>query len=277
MMKNKNKIGFYTLLVIGLSWLFWIPAIFISQNNPGTSSSILHYLGGAVPLLVTLFFLLFQENSAERKDYWQRLIQFKRISWPWYGVIFCLVPLLTFTAAGVDVLFGGTGLTAAGLNSYQGQVLSLLGFAFFLLFFGPIPEEMAWRGYLQNKLQQKTNPVKAGFWIGIIWMIWHLPLFGIQGSYQHGLGIGSLPFWLFLLDKIPMSIVMAWVFTKTNRSTLSAIFLHFMINFTGELFDLSLFAESIYILLWWLLAVLIWVIWEEKSSTVSREFPTSGF
>jgi membrane protease YdiL (CAAX protease family) len=184
---------------------------------------------------------------------------------------------LTFTAAGVDVLFGGTGLTAAGLNSYQGQVLSLLGFAFFLLFFGPIPEEMAWRGYLQNKLQQKTNPVKAGFWIGIIWMIWHLPLFGIQGSYQHGLGIGSLPFWLFLLDKIPMSIVMAWVFTKTNRSTLSAIFLHFMINFTGELFDLSLFAESIYILLWWLLAVLIWVIWEEKSSTVSREFPTSGF
>jgi hypothetical protein len=95
-------------------------------------------------------------------------------------------------------------------------------------------------------------------------MIWHLPLFFIQGSYQHGLGMGTPQFWLFLLDKIPMSIVIGWVFNQTRKSTLSAVLLHFMINFVGELLDLSLQGSAVYILSWWILAMIIALVWKPQ-------------
>ena len=249
----------YIALALGLTWLFWITAALISQSliGPGVLVSGLHYAGGAVPFLLTIFYLWRFNDKSDRADYWQRVFDFRRISLLWYGVILLIVPVFTFFSAGMDRLLGGFGLAPAALAESSG--FALLSLAFFLFVFGPLPEELAWRGYLQERLQQHWQPLKAGVIIGIVWLIWHLPLFWIVGSYQHSLGIGTLPFYLFVLDKIPMSIVFAWIMSRTRNSTLSAILLHFMINFVGELFDLSLKAEIFYISLWWLLAAVLWL------------------
>ena len=50
-------------------------------------------------------------------------------------------------------------------------------FAIFILLFGPLPEEMAWRGYALDGLQSKWNALEASLILGIAWTIWHLPLF----------------------------------------------------------------------------------------------------
>jgi len=100
--------------------------------------------------------------------------------------------------------------------------------------------------------------------LGSLWTIWHLPLFLIEGSYQYGLGTGTPQFWLFILSMVPQSILMTWLFNNNRRSTVTAVLFHFMINFVGELLALSLRAETIYVVSWWIAALLVIAIWKPQ-------------
>ncbi|MEE4193617.1 MAG: type II CAAX endopeptidase family protein [Anaerolineae bacterium] len=251
----------FFILTFLLTWAFWIPAGFFLNNE--TLRTILHYTGGLTPTLVTLYLLYRYEKTTERKDFWQRFFDLKRISLGWYLIIFLTVPLLTLSGVVFDILFGGNGLIA--ISDTLQKPLLLLPFAPFIFVFGPLPEEIAWRGYALDKLQTKWNALVSSLILGAAWTIWHLPLFFIIGTYQHGLGIDTPQFWLYMLDKIPMSVLMTWIFNNTKRSTASAVLFHFMVNFTGELVDLTLQAEIIYIAAWWFMAVIVMLIWKPQN------------
>lgn len=53
---------------------------------------------------------------------------------------------------------------------------------------------------------------------------------------------------------------MTWIYNRTRRSTLSAVLFHFLINFVGELYDLTARAELFYILLWVAMALVVIVV-----------------
>jgi membrane protease YdiL (CAAX protease family) len=72
-----------------------------------------------------------------------------------------------------------------------------------------------------------------------------------------------------MLDKIPQSILMTWLYNNNQRSTVTAILFHFMINFVGELFNLSLRAETIYIASCWVAALFVVVLWKTQKITVT--------
>jgi membrane protease YdiL (CAAX protease family) len=73
----------------------------------------------------------------------------------------------------------------------------------------------------------KWNALTSSLILGAAWTVWHLPLFFIQGSYQHSLGLGTVRFWLYMMDKVPQSVLMTWIYNNNRRSTLSAILFHF--------------------------------------------------
>ncbi|MBN1260860.1 MAG: CPBP family intramembrane metalloprotease [Anaerolineae bacterium] len=246
----------FLVLVLGLSWLFWIPAAWVGPPEPAPLTLALHYAGGAMPFLVTIGFVFLTMAPASRGEFAKRIIDMRRIGWRWYLLILFLPPILTLLAGGLDALWGGDGMQPEALTRFTSAPLGILPFALFMLLFGPVPEEIAWRGYALDRLRDRFPVVAAGVLLGVIWTVWHLPLFWIEGSYQHGLGVGTGSFWLFMLDKAPQTLVMAWVYYSTQRSTLSAILLHFSVNFTGELFALTLRAETFYILLWYGAAVI---------------------
>jgi membrane protease YdiL (CAAX protease family) len=88
-----------------------------------------------------------------------------------------------------------------------------------MLFFGPVPEELGWRGCALDRLQERDSALISSLIIGGTWALWHLPLFFIAGTYQHGLGVGTPAFWLFMVTKFPDSILMTWIYNNTRRST----------------------------------------------------------
>jgi len=256
-----RTLGLFFLLTFALSWLFWAMAAWLGRPEPAISTLILHYLGGSMPPVVAIFLLYTRHSANERKSYWKRAIDFKGITGKWYAVIFLTPPLLASLAILVDLVAGGTGAEAEAASWFITQPLSLIPFAVYMLLFGPLPEELAWRGYALDKLQNRWNALTSSILLGAIWTVWHLPLFFIPGSYQHGLGLGTQGFWLFMIDKIPQSILITWVFNNNRRSTWSAVLFHFMINFLGELVELSNQSELFYIILWILAAIFVTILW----------------
>jgi len=273
MSKDMKKPPYSSLMFLGLTflltWICWIPAGLLSKEH-SSLANILHYIGGAMPPLSALLLLYLYNNYKERKDYWERLVDFRRIGKSSWIVILLTVPILTIIGILGDIILGGTGAKLEFASNILSNPLSLLPFAIFMLVFGPLPEEMAWRGYALDGLQAKWNALIASLILGVAWTIWHLPLFWIEGSYQYGLGIGTPQFWLYMLDKIPQTILMTWLYNKNQRSTVTAILFHFTVNFVGELFNLSLRAETIHIASWWVAALLVVVLWKTQKAPLRK-------
>jgi membrane protease YdiL (CAAX protease family) len=262
-------------LAMGWSWLFWISAILLGVSIETPVGLILGLLGLLGPMVagITSTYLVYGKEG--RRDYWLRIIDVRRIGVKWFLVIFLFVPILVALAVLLDILSGGSGSAweEAAVQIFATPWM-IIPIALSIFMVGPL-EEFGWRGYAQDRLQARWDLVTSSMNLGIVWSLWHLPLFFIQDTYQYNLGAGSQSFWLFMVGILPLTFVFSWIFNNTNRSTLAAMLFHFMVNFTGELVALSPQAELYSIALWILVAIVIAVTWHTNTvvrvgSAVSR-------
>lgn len=251
------------------TWLFWGMAILLGANMETAMGLVLLLLGVMGPMVTGIGFTYLTRDKEGRRDYWKRIISFKRIPARWYLVIFLFVPVLNILAALLDVLTGGSGATwgEAALNLVSNPLSIIPSILFASLI--PFIEELGWRGYVLDRLQEKRSALVSSLILGVVWSLWHLPLFFIQGSYQAGLGVGTLAFWLFFIGIVPLSLVFTWIYNNTGRSTLAVILFHSMVNLTGELMALTERADTYSIVLWYVAAIGITAIWGAK--TLTRE------
>ena len=263
----------YFALVYGLSWAFTIPAAISGVSlTDSTALMVIYALGGLGPAAAAILLITLTQDREGRRDYWRRIVDFRRIPLRWYGVILLTVPAITGLAALVDRLLGGEGLRLEAAARFVEQPLAILPFALFILLFGPLPEEIGWRGYALDRLQRRRNALAASLILGAAWAVWHFPQFFIRGTYQYGLGLGSRAFWMFAIEGTTISsILYTWIYNNTGRSTLSVILFHFMQNFTGELFELSARADLISSVLTVAAAALVVVVWGPRTLTGGQE------
>lgn len=251
------------------TWLFWGVAILLGANMETAMGLVLLLLGVMGPMVTGIGFTYLTRDKEGRRDYWKRIISFKRIPARWYLVIFLFVPVLNILAVLLDVLTGGSGATwgEAALNLVSNPLSIIPSILFASLI--PFIEELGWRGYVLDRLQEKRSALVSSLILGVVWSLWHLPLFFVQGSYQAGLGVGTLAFWLFFIGIVPLSLVFTWIYNNTGRSTLAVILFHSMVNLTGELIALTERADTYSIVLWYVAAIGITAIWGAK--TLTRE------
>ena len=87
-------------------------------------------------------------------------------------------------------------------------------------------DEFGWRGYALPVLQDRFGWRAASLGLGLVWGLWHLPLFFIDGTSQ-----AHIPIALFLPSVVAMSVLFAWLVHRTAGSVVSALALHTAINF----------------------------------------------
>lgn len=261
----------YLVVALGGTWIFWLAAIVLGVSFDSAMGLVLLLVGLAVPGVTGILFVYLVYDERGRTDFWNRVIQVRRFGLRWLFVIL-LVPLGVSVLAGViDLLLGGTGpVWGEGVTEFGVNPLAIVPALFFATL-PPILEELGWRGYALDRLQLKWSALSASVVLGVVWAIWHLPLFFIEGSYQHeSVGYGTTEFWLFMAGIVALSPVFTWIFNNTERSILGIIILHGWVNFTAEIIVVP---EIIYYPLWFVLTGVIVAIWGAKTMTEADEVP----
>lgn len=98
----------------------------------------------------------------------------------------------------------------------------------FNLILGPLGEELGWRGLLQDHLNQRIGWLEASLVIGVIWLIWHLPLWTIDSPHAQI----ALP--LFAAHCMLYSVIIGAAYTISGDSILPAILLHLTFNLAAN-------------------------------------------
>jgi hypothetical protein len=92
---------------------------------------------------------------------------------------------------------------------------------------GQAGEEVGWRGYALPRLSTHLGLGGASVVLGVIWALWHLPLFFLPGSGSDG---QSFP--IYLLHVTALSAAMSWLYWKTEGSLLLVMLMHSSVNNT---------------------------------------------
>ena len=128
------------------------------------------------------------------------------------------IPLLVLFFAQLAVIHSPTGL----LPVSQIPLSLLLETLMFWL-----TEEAMWRGVAQPSFQLWLNPAVASVAVGVLWALWHLPLFAIRGSFQ-----SDLPYFGFFVLTVATAIVLGWLFVRSGGSVLICALYHGVVDVT---------------------------------------------
>lgn len=146
----------------------------------------------------------------------------------WWIVILLVPPILGGLAVWANIATTGYEPDTTLLS----QPLMLLPTFIFMFFLGgSFQEEFGWRGYVLPRMLERWNPLVASTILGLIWGVWHLPLFYISDASQI-----YMPFGIFIALTIPLSLLFTWVYLRTGRNLFSALLLHTAINTSMNLF-----------------------------------------
>ena len=206
---KRNQISIFFIVTLLIGWFPWYT---------GRGSIII-----AAPSIAALILALLADGWQGVLDILRRLGRWKA-NWRWYVFVLFSPALLYFLAVGAHVLLGGTAPQFPLLRENPQMILMV--FVFFLLPWqsSAFLEEIGFRGYALEKLQNKLGPLVGTLILGAFFGAWLLPEFFQPGSFQHSMGGLRFYPW-FILTEIGWSILMTWTYNNTNKSSLIAGYL----------------------------------------------------
>ena len=204
---------------------------------------LLFFLGGSSPTIMAFVVVLLYYNEEERGSFYHSLVNFKQ------PVSFYLFALLTPIVLGLTFLLVAMAFGNPLFEQLQSPLQYFVSF-FPAILFGGL-EEVGWRGILQKQFNKQIHPLVLAVMIGLIWGIWHLPMFFIPG-----LNHSSYAFIPFILQGIVFSLFLTFLHAKTKSIPLVVLF-HTSINAAASM-GLSLTFESrLYVYLYLLIAFIM--------------------
>lgn len=262
-MKRHPLIIFFVLAYL-FTWIVWFNAIAEAYGRssihiPGAFA----FIGLSVAAVVTAALTGGRSAIVDLLGRWVRW----RVHPVWYAVAILLTPLIALAALAIARPFG----VSNPVGNDMPLNAALVYFATHTLLF-LATEETAWRGFALPRLQARYTALVASLILGLLWGLWHTPLFLTPGAFQT-----SLPFFGFLISAVAMSIMHTWLFNYTRGSVLLAALFHAAtdaaIAYTGVMTHERM-------LFWAFVAlqvgVTLLIIWREGPAHLSRKPDQSG-
>ena len=213
-------LGFFAL-TFAWSWACWALSPAVRPQLPWLAT-LLMFAGSFGPSLAAVVVVASTRQSVGLRAWLAHCMQW-RIGWAWWAFALLLPQALMSMAAGLHIALGGAIATSPASGHW---LMTLVNLPLILLLGGPLGEELGWRGYALPVLQERWGWRTASLGLGLVWAVWHLPLFFIDGTSQ-----AHIPLALFLLSVVAMSVLFAWLVQRTAGSVVAALLLHTAINY----------------------------------------------
>jgi len=211
----------FCMLTFAWSWACWGLSVLFKFQLPGLAQWLM-LAGGFGPSAAAVVVVWRTRGQAGLHAWVLHCMQWK-VGWGWMALAF-LAPLVVVSmAAGGHVALGGSIVPSPALGQGALAVINLFGV---LLLGGPLGEELGWRGYALPALQRRMGWRPSSLMLGMVWGLWHLPLFFIADTLQAHMMLAS-----FLLSTVAMSVIFAWLALHTRGSVAAALVLHTATNF----------------------------------------------
>lgn len=259
MTKQKSNVWIFVLMAYGFTWLFWVPDALIAQGIWNAPAGVKNLLAGPFnlgpwgPLVAAVAITFLFQGGSGVKELLKRGLMIRLGKWWW--VILLTFPVLMGGSLGLSVIFGNPAPEFEALA----QPIAL-PFALVVIFFnnGPLQEEFGWRGYAFEHLRRKYDALTAAIIVGLIWGLWHLPLFFVPRAEDYY----NRPLWGLLLTTTLAGIIIAWFYANTKGSIFAAMLGHTMFNWSNWVFP-ALKSDSAALILFGLyfLAV-VYIVWQ---------------
>lgn len=140
----------------------------------------------------------------------------------WYAIALLLPLAVTALRTAIETFSGVVG-------SVELQPIALLSLAVFVLVAG---EEIGWRGFALPRLQDRYGPWGASAILGLVWAVWHFPLFFMTSMPQYG-----TPFLSYMPYLVALSVIMTVLAMATRGSVIIATLFHGSVNTIGIVND----------------------------------------
>jgi membrane protease YdiL (CAAX protease family) len=198
-------------LTFAITWGLQLPGVLAQRGVlPGDPNAYLPAVGlGIFGPLVAATWLTFRQGRWDAvRALYGRLLLF-RVHPGWYALAL-LVPA-TLLSGGLALLnvVGRTGpvayFPAAGALVF-GVVIS-------------VAEEVGWRGYALPRLERRFGAFAASTLLGVLWCLWHVPMF-------LGLGVPMNLMLVMMLHFTGASLLMTFIARGTGGSLLLAVIAH---------------------------------------------------
>jgi membrane protease YdiL (CAAX protease family) len=218
----------YFLLAYAISWVFFGPFVYLWRVvlDGHLEWWLVVFLPGAYgPTIAALIMSSIIGGRPGVKQLLATLLMW-RVGWGWY----LFAGLLPVALLGLAVLLsslGGTAITFEPAKMLAAAPLALL----VALPFGPMGEELGWRGFALPRLRERMGPLASTLLLGVAWTFWHGPMFWFPGaaipSFME-LSLGSIA--LYLAQITAVAGLLTVLFEHTGGSVLLAIVLHLSFN-----------------------------------------------
>lgn len=236
-MTDKKIIVQFTMLTFCIAYLASGALIALGQFGFSVQSSIqssvqsLQHLLTNIPFAVYILSPAIASYTVLKKN--NKRADFKE----WLKTVFYAknnLSLYLFVVAGLALYF----LIHLAVSGRTEMVLPF--YMFFLnlpgnLFIGGL-EEAGWMYILQPELDKKYGHVLSSVLLGIIWLLWHLPLFFIRGTSHYE---GLIDFWMFAVQLIAFRFFYGAIYKISGKGRVfMCVLFHTMFNAASPVFGI---------------------------------------
>jgi membrane protease YdiL (CAAX protease family) len=216
----------YFVLAFAFTWALWVPAALEARGLISPLPVPATFLGAFGPLAAAMVVTALESGRAGLRSLLDRVVRW-RVAPVWYGVAILGPIALMLAAIALHVVLGGQ---PPSLGLLIGALPTLLIYIVYMMLTVALGEEVGWRGYALPALQARYSALIASLILGVMWALWHLPVFFNPDTFY-----SNLPFGLWLAYLIPFAVLITWVFNSAGGSVLMAMFFHAVLNASGEL------------------------------------------
>jgi uncharacterized protein len=258
----RRRLGSFAVLCVGITWVPWILLAASGADVNAGSGALVFALAAGGPTLAALAMWLWHRRELPRRRV--RLLAV----WPFLAVLLGAAPMLLVTLVLHWGELGAVPLHAAEVAASVGGLAGVLAYTFLA---GPLAEEFGWRGYVQPRLRTAFGRLQTAMLLGTAWALWHLPLFFLDGTGQHEIGLLTFQGALFFLNFLPLSYVILFAYEHLSGGVWAAVLIHAAWNASYALLppvdDTGQVLRSVFTLV---LAVVVAAHWRAKGRGRTR-------